>query len=227
MKNFQKIAAVFMAVSNLYFSGVAESQERMEPIVVTAQRWISDGNSSAGGSGSGSEGGFSAVAAEPNAQREQDRKQICTALNNSMQRNQCGNKATSAPTSQYALDINPQRFPTALFWGPAIFNAVRNSFNDGVQDFGALSGATAGAAVDACRGVAICIREVFVYFGINYVALPDGGISGNVNDIINEYMRAYLGPDRAPNPYFDTLLNKYANGGACVAAAQAATTMKC
>lgn len=227
MKNFQKTAAVFITMLNVYFSGVAEAQQRIEPIVVTAQRWISDGNSGIGGGGGGVEGGISSTASEPNAQREQDRKQICAALSNARQQNQCGNKETSAPARQEFLDIDRQRFPTATFWGPSIFTAATNMFNNGVQDFGALTGATAGVAVDACRGVAICIREVFVYFGINYVALPDGGISGNVNDIINEYMRAYLGPDRPPNSYFDTILKKYANGGACVAAARAAAEMKC
>ncbi len=96
-----------------------------------------------------------------------------------------------------------------------------------VQNFGALAGATAGAAVDACKGASICIREVYVYFGVNYVALPDGGALGNVNDLVNDYMRTYLGAGSRPNPYFDKILDKYANGGTSAAASAAAKIMNC
>ena len=226
MKNFQKIAAVFIAVSSVYFPGVA-SAETMDTFVVTAQRWIRDITGGSGIGGGGTEGGLSATAPEVSAQREQDRQQICAALNNSMQQNKCSTKETSPPANQYMLNIDAQRFPTNTFWAPAIFNAATSMFTNRVQDFGAFAGATAGAAIDACRGVSICIREVYVYFDINYVSLPDGGAFGNVNDLINDYMRNYLGPGRPPNPYFDKIIDRYANGATCVAAAQAAAAMKC
>ncbi len=94
-------------------------------------------------------------------------------------------------------------------------------------DFGPLRSVTARAADAACQGITNCQREVLVYFGITYVAAADLGSLVNVNDIINDYLRGYLGPNTPPRSYFDGNIVMFGNGLVCAEAEEASKKMGC
>jgi hypothetical protein len=199
----------------------AKADEVMDRIIVTGDRWVNPSLSGirdilrlpAVGSST-----FDPRSPEGRSERQR----VCGNLMSLSNALKCKSARNSPPESFYSLDVDTSYYTTWALWQdivtrfaqsifenqlPASPNAYRNPLDIFTEAF--------REAVSKCNGETRCIRQVYQFFGATSTSLPDLPYIGNINDIVNDYLRNTPFANSLPNSAAGQIMQQYGNSTIC------------
>ena len=122
------------------------------------------------------------------------RRERCTNIRAAWNSLKCVQKALSEPQNTYDLAI-PSQCPSSQLWGNVMLAYAYNLFVNMPDTITARAAGQQAArdSLAACMGVVQCQAEVFQYFGMTSVTVPNLGAIGDVNALLNTLVNTISG----------------------------------
>jgi hypothetical protein len=191
----------------------------LDTIIVIGDRWVNPSNTDLRGFLNRSPNGYGVRELRASEIPRNEKNRICTNIKAIQTILKCSTAARSSPNSVNDLYI-PEDYSTRTFWDSTIRDFATSLYRNPPPTLAARESATSDvfrAAAATCNQESRCVREVYRYFGVSTVSLPDIPIIGNINDFINQYLSLTPSGSRFENSEMGRVVDSYGKAQYCEA----------